>query len=76
MNGCNHVPEMDRTPLHLCPVCLRKLQHAVGFDVLSRYRALEALYRREGLLDEAGWAAARVAHLVADLPPAAAPTGR
>src|SRR5437588_7335483 len=26
MNGSNHLAESDRRPLHLCPVCLRKLQ--------------------------------------------------
>ena len=25
MCGCNHREEFDRHPIHLCPVCLRKL---------------------------------------------------
>jgi archaemetzincin len=25
MNGSNHQEEKDRRPMHLCPVCLRKL---------------------------------------------------
>jgi archaemetzincin len=41
MNGSNHLGESDRRSLHLCPVCLRKLQWSVGFDVLQRYHALE-----------------------------------
>lgn len=61
MNGSNNVPEMDRQPMHLCPVCLRKMQHAAGFDVVERYRRLEAFYRREGLVPEADWAAGRMA---------------
>ena len=40
MNGSNHLQESDRRPLHLCPVCLRKLQFSVGFDVVKRYQAL------------------------------------
>src|SRR5438105_9079593 len=31
MNGSNHLVEADRRPLHLCPVCLRKLQWSIGF---------------------------------------------
>jgi len=42
MNGSNHLAESDRRPLHVCPVCLRKLQWSIGLDVLARYTALEA----------------------------------
>ena len=31
--------------MYLCPVCLRKLQHSIGFDVVSRYRNLLQFYR-------------------------------
>jgi len=55
MNGSNHLAESDRRPLHLCPVCLRKLQWSVGFDVRERYRALERVARAEGFADEADW---------------------
>src|SRR5213075_2686902 len=41
MNGSNHLAEADRRPLHLCPVCLRKLQWSIDFDLLKRYSALE-----------------------------------
>jgi archaemetzincin len=61
MNGGNHLAEMDRSPEHLCPVCLAKLHHAAPFDPAARYRRLEALYRREGLSAEADWNAARAA---------------
>ena len=55
MNGSNHLAESDRRPLHLCPVCLRKLQWSIGFDVLERYRALERIDRALGFVDEANW---------------------
>lgn len=60
MNGSNHLAESDRRPLHLCPVCLRKLQWSVGFDVLARYTALERFNRSAGFTDEAEWLKARI----------------
>ncbi len=55
MNGSNHLAESDRRPLHLCPVCLRKLQWSIGFDVVARYGALERVTRADGFTDEADW---------------------
>ncbi len=55
MNGSNHLKESDDQPLHLCPVCLRKLHHSVGFDIVERYRALLRFCRDAGLNDEAQW---------------------
>jgi archaemetzincin len=63
MNGSNHLAESDRRPLHLCPVCLRKLQWSIGFDVLERYRALERLTRADGFTDEADWFNRRIGFL-------------
>lgn len=40
MNGANNLQEFDSHPLHLCPVCLRKLHHAKEFDVVERYEKL------------------------------------
>ncbi len=60
MNGSNHLAESDRRPLHLCPVCLRKLQCSIGFDVLGRYRALERVTRTYGFNDEADWLTDRI----------------
>ncbi|MGZ5005678.1 MAG: archaemetzincin [Chthoniobacterales bacterium] len=60
MNGSNHLSESDRRPLHLCPVCLRKLQWSIGFDVLERYRALEKVSRTDGFTAEAGWSSQRI----------------
>ena len=60
MNGSNHLAESDRRPLHLCPVCLHKLQWNIGFDVLERYTALERINRAVGFIDEADWLRRRI----------------
>lgn len=60
MNGSNHLAESDRRPLHLCPVCLRKLQWSIGFDVVERYRAMERVARIDGFVDEADWLSQRI----------------
>ncbi|KAL3967514.1 growth arrest and DNA-damage-inducible protein [Sarotherodon galilaeus] len=40
MQGSNHLDESDRRPLDFCPICLRKLQFAIGFNIAERYKAL------------------------------------
>jgi len=60
MNGGNHLAEMDATPLHLCPVCLRKMQFAVGFNLVTRYRKMHAFYKKHGLDAEAEWMSKRI----------------
>ncbi|MFC7339272.1 archaemetzincin [Haloferula chungangensis] len=55
MNGANHLEEADSTPMHLCPVCLRKLQRATGCDPASRYGKLAIFYGVNGLSDEKEW---------------------
>jgi archaemetzincin len=55
MNGSNHLNESDSRPMHLCPVCLRKLQHSVGFDVVNRYGSLYRFYKKVGFDSEAQW---------------------
>lgn len=40
MQGSNHLEESDRRPLDFCPICLRKLQSAIGFKIADRYKAL------------------------------------
>jgi archaemetzincin len=60
LNGSNHLPESDSRPLHLCPVCLHKLQYSIGFDLASRYRKLREFYERVGFEDEARWTARRL----------------
>jgi len=69
MNGCNQIDELDGSPLHLCPVDLRKLQWSVGFDVMERYRRLRDFYRQAGLNDEAAWIEKRMRFIAADTPP-------
>ncbi|XP_077406165.1 arylsulfatase G-like isoform X2 [Vanacampus margaritifer] len=41
MQGSNHLEESDRRPLDFCPICLRKLQTSVGFNIAERYKALQ-----------------------------------
>jgi archaemetzincin len=55
MNGSNHLTESDARPLHLCPVCLRKLHHSIGFDPVDRYQQLHGFYQRVGFKDAAIW---------------------
>jgi archaemetzincin len=55
LNGSNSLAETDAAPLFLCPVCLRKLQFAVQFDPVTRYRELSRFYRRHGRADEVAW---------------------
>ncbi|XP_038633279.1 arylsulfatase G-like isoform X5 [Scyliorhinus canicula] len=38
MQGSNHLEESDRRPIDLCPICLRKLQCAINFDIKERYK--------------------------------------
>ncbi|MBI5382611.1 MAG: hypothetical protein HZA31_11980 [Opitutae bacterium] len=64
-NGSNSLPETDRKPLELCPVCLRKLRYSVGFDLVKRYRDLEKFYRSAGWEDDAAWVQRRLKKLAA-----------
>ncbi len=62
MNGSNHLRESDSCPLHLCPLCLRKLALGCGFDPLERYRQLAAWYAAEpGFEQQMAWTEARIA---------------
>ncbi len=49
MNGSNSLPESDAQPLEVCPLCLRKLQWNVGFDVRERFRGLRDFHKVSGL---------------------------
>ncbi len=60
MNGSNHLAESDSRPLHLCPVCLRKLYFCLEFDIKKRYEKLWLFYRQQGFHDEAEWIATRL----------------
>jgi archaemetzincin len=60
MNGANHLDEADATPMHLCPVCLRKLHHAVRFDPAARYGKLREFYEVNGMEVEEEWTGKRI----------------
>lgn len=53
MNGSNNLQESDGKPIHLCPVCLKKLHYSIGFSVRERYRKLRAFYHSVGFEEEA-----------------------
>ncbi len=60
MNGSNHLQESDSRPFSLCPVCLRKLQFSIKFDVVDRYQTLNYFYKKAGFENEAGWVSKRL----------------
>jgi len=62
MNSCKPDPaELDGT-LHLCVICLRKLQSAVDLqDLIGRYERLLAFLQKHGLAKEAEWFHRRLA---------------
>jgi archaemetzincin len=60
MNGSNHLGETDSTPMHLCPVCLRKLQLGSGFDLLKRDKSLLEFYETASMKSEAEWVRRRI----------------
>ena len=64
MNGSNHLKESDSRPLYLCPVCLRKLHHSVGFDFISRYKNLYRFYKNFGFNDDSLWLAHRLEYIL------------
>lgn len=64
VNGSNHLKESDSRPLHLCPVCLRKLQHSIGFDAVGRYRQLLRFYQKIGFDNDAQWIANRLTRIL------------
>jgi len=76
LNGSNHLKESDSRPMNLCPVCLRKLQYSIGFDVVSRYRNLLQFYRpaepparrgwKVGFEEETQWIIKRLRWIVGD----------
>jgi archaemetzincin len=55
MNGSNHLVESDQRPFFFCPICLRKLQSSLGFDVTERYRILEMIFGKLGFFEEQQW---------------------
>jgi archaemetzincin len=54
-NGSHHLVETDAKPHYLCPVCLRKLHLATGFDAGQRYADRARFYRSHAWYDELDW---------------------
>jgi len=63
MNGGNSLKELDSSPMHLCPICLQKLQWNLGFDIRERYEKLKSFYEKHGMSDEAVWIQKRLSRL-------------
>jgi archaemetzincin len=60
MNGSNSMSESDKRPINLCPICLRKLHHSIGFEIMGRYRALADYFEDEEFDTEAQWVRTRL----------------
>ncbi len=63
MNGSNNLDESDAQPLHLCPLCLKKLQYTVGFNMIRRYETLGKFYESTSCQTEATWINKRIKYL-------------
>lgn len=48
MNGCNSPWELWRSPMQLCPVCVRKLQYNMEFNYQERYENLAKTFLEIG----------------------------
>jgi len=47
-------------PIHLCPICLRKLHLSIGFDPSKRFSELLQFYKKQGWMDEVQFVQDRV----------------
>lgn len=70
MNGSNNIEETDSAPLHLCPVCFRKLHFCLDFHPIDWYTSLGQFYASLGgaFQAEAEWHQGRANAIVASLP--------
>jgi archaemetzincin len=55
MNGSNHQEEKDRRPMHLCPVCLRKLCWNLRVEPVPYLTKLKAFCEQNALDAESRW---------------------
>jgi len=55
MNGSNNRAESDREPMHLCPVCLRKVCWNLQVEPERYLKELEAFCKKHQLAEEAKW---------------------
>lgn len=63
MNGSNSLDELDRQPLFMCPVELRKLLFATGFDPVRRYEKLKTIFEKNGFEKEVKWIEGRLSRI-------------
>jgi archaemetzincin len=55
MSGSNHLGETDARPMHLCPVCLRKLHLSTRCDLIRREEGLLRFHEKHCIKAEADW---------------------
>lgn len=55
LNGSNNLTEADQKPLHLCPICQRKLCWNLQVDPVTYLGKLEAFCRKHSFDEDAGW---------------------
>ena len=55
MNGSNHQEERDARPLHLCPVCLRKLCWNLQVEPVAYLTKLKVFCQQNDIDAEANW---------------------
>ena len=63
VNGSNGMNETDASPQHLCPICLRKLHSAIGFDAVKRYEDLARFYHGQKWYDDYDWVQRQLARV-------------
>jgi archaemetzincin len=63
MNGSNHQEERDSRPLHMCPVCLRKLLWNLQADPSPYLQRLRDFAQDNAIDEEAGWYSDAIASL-------------
>jgi archaemetzincin len=68
MCGSNHIGEMDRRPVLLCPECVPKVWHAARMDPIKRYQSLYEFCRDHGLESESEAYKAAIVALGGELP--------
>lgn len=66
MNPTAGLEHLDRLPLHLCPVCLRKLWAVSELSLSERWVQLAALCGELGLVEEQAWFVERLRALGLD----------
>jgi archaemetzincin len=53
MNGSNSVEELDRRPVHLCSVCIKKAYWNLQGSFASRFKNLAKFYTQHSMIQEA-----------------------